>query len=145
MKKKQAARLKARALDAIAYAKRVREDYLRMDLDPKRTTGGLGYVIHERGDGPPARKNRVAEVLYVGLLASTGEVFDECFSRGKPITFRLGVGEVIGGWDIGIGLLNVGDRATLFIPPQLGYGSVGTDGIPGDSELIFYVELVGIR
>ena len=139
--KKIAARIKARAADAVAFAGRIRGEYLGMDLSPKRTSGGLGYVVHERGDGAPFKRGQTVEVLYVGLLASTGEVFDEAFSDGRPIRFRLGTGEVIGGWDIGIGLLSGGDKATLFIPPALGYGSEGVEGIPGGSELVFYVEV----
>lgn len=145
MKKKQAARIKSRASEVIAFASQVREDYLAMAVNPKRTSGGLGYLLHERGDGEAARKNRLVDVLYVGLLASDGSVFDECFSDGQPITFRLGTGEVIGGWDIGISLLSVGDRATLFLPASLGYGREGVEDIPPNSELIFYVEVVGVR
>jgi FKBP-type peptidyl-prolyl cis-trans isomerase len=145
MKKKEAARIKSRASDVIAFAGQVREDYLAMEVNPKRTSGGLGYLIHERGEGEPARKNRLVEVLYVGLLASDGTVFDESFSDGQPISFRLGAGEVIGGWDIGVGLLSVGDKATLFLPATLAYGREGVDGIPPNSELIFYVEVVAVR
>lgn len=137
------ARTKARRKEVLRYAAAVRKDYLAGELEPKRGSGGVGYLIHERGDGRPLMRGELASVLYVGLLASNGEVFDDNFSSGRPFRFHLGNGEVIGGWDIGLGLLGRGDRATLFIPPALGYG---TDGyppeIPGGSELIFYVEVV---
>lgn len=145
MKKKAIAQTRARAAERLAFAASVREAYLAMDLSPKRTTGGLGYLVHEHGGGKPAKRGQVAEVHYVGLLAKDGSVFDESFSGGRSIKFSLGRGEVIGGWDIGIGLLSVGDKATLFLPPALGYGKEGVEDIPGDSELIFYVELLGIN
>ncbi|OAV42721.1 FKBP-type peptidyl-prolyl cis-trans isomerase [Lewinella sp. 4G2] len=143
MSKKQIARTKARRQEVLAYAESVRADYQSGELEPKRTTGGLGYLIHERGEGRQLLRGERAQVLYVGMLSRTGEVFDENFSSGRPFSFHLGTGEVIGGWDIGIGLLRRGDRATLFIPPALGYGSDGyPPEIPGGAELLFYVELV---
>lgn len=144
MKKKAIARAKAQLADRQAFVAKIRDAYLAKDLEPMRTNGGLGFVIHEQGEGKPAKRGKVAEVHYIGLLASDGYVFDESFSGGRSIKFSLGRGEVIGGWDIGIGLLSVGDKATLFLPPALGYGKEGVEDIPGDSELIFYVELLGI-
>lgn len=142
--KKLTAQTKARAADCIEFAREIRSQYLAGDLEPARTNAGLGFVIHEQGGGKPAKRNKVAEVHYVGLLAKDGSVFDDSFSGGQSIKFRLGQGEVIGGWDIGIGLLSEGDRATLFIPPELGYGAEGVEGIPPRSELVFYVELLSI-
>jgi len=144
MKKKAIARAKARSADRQAFVLNVRDEYLAGNLMPLRANGGLGFVVHERGEGKPARRGKVAEVHYVGVLASDGFVFDESFSAGRAIKFQLGRGEVIGGWDIGIGLLNTGDKATLFLPPELGYGKEGVEDIPGESELIFYVELLGV-
>ncbi|NJC25913.1 FKBP-type peptidyl-prolyl cis-trans isomerase [Neolewinella antarctica] len=143
MKKKETARIKSRRPAVLAHAESVRTDYQSGDLNPKRTTGGLGYVIHERGDGRQLLRGERVQVLYVGLLSATGEVFDDNFASGKPFRFHLGNGEVIDGWDVGIALMRRGDRATLFIPPALGYGKDGyPPEIPGDSELVFYVELV---
>lgn len=142
--KKLMAQTKARAGERIEFAREIRRQYAAGDLEPARTNAGLGFVIHEHGEGKPAKRNKIAEVHYVGLLAKDGSLFDDSFSFGRPIKFRLGQGEVIGGWDIGIGLLSEGDRATLFVPPELGYGAEGVEGIPPKSELVFYVELVGI-
>lgn len=142
--KKLTAQTKARAGECIEFTQEVRKQYLAGELEPARTNAGLGFVIHEQGEGRPAKRNKIAEVHYVGILAKDGSLFDDSFSGGRTIKFRLGQGEVIGGWDIGIGLLSEGDRATLFIPPELGYGSEGVEDIPPRSELIFYVELVGI-
>lgn len=81
-------------------------------------------------------------VHYTGLLTD-GTVFDSSRNRGAPITFRLGEGRVIKGWDEALARLRVGDRATLIIPPQLGYGDRGAGGvIPPGATLIFVVELV---
>lgn len=65
--------------------------------------------------------------------------------RGPPFTFKLGKGEVIKGWDIGVAGMAVGGERRLTIPASLGYGSSGTAGIPGNSTLIFDVKLVEIK
>ena len=131
------------AADRTAFTRDVRDRYLAGELEPKRTQSGLGYVIHETGEGKAPRPGKEVSVHYLGMLASDGAVFDESFSRGKPFIFRLGAGEVIAGWDEGIDLLSVGDTATLFIPARLGYGTRGAGrDVPPHSELIFYVEVV---
>jgi len=109
------------------------------------TPSGLTYLITRRGEGRAPQAGEEVLVHYTGLLTD-GTVFDSSRNRGEPFAFRLGAGRVIKGWDEGIARLRVGDRATLFIPPQLGYGARGAGGvIPPDASLIFVVELVGIR
>ncbi len=84
-------------------------------------------------------------VQYTGLLGN-GVKFDSSLDRTQPFSFKLGVGQVIRGWDEGIGNLRVGEQATLIIPPQLGYGSEGRPPqIPPNSTMIFIVELIGIQ
>ncbi len=144
MKKKSKAKIKAYAEDRLAFAREVRQQYLAFEVDPKRTASGLGYLIHEEGDGPRPKPGQAVKVDYLGLLISTGTVFDDSLVRGKPFRFRLGQGEVIAGWDEGIDLLSVGAQATLFIPAKLGYGNAKKGNIPGNSELMFYVEVVGV-
>ena len=79
---------------------------------------------------------------YTGSLTD-GTVFDSSVSRGQPIEFTLGVGQVIKGWDQGIAQLCKGQKAKLTIPPELGYGAQGAGGvIPPNATLIFEVELV---
>ena len=87
--------------------------------------------------------DRVA-VHYEGSLLD-GTVFDSSVQRGEPIEFLLGVGQVIPGWDEGIQLLRVGDKARLLIPSELAYGSRGAGGvIPPNAALLFDVSLEGI-
>lgn len=108
--------------------------------DLQTTPSGLKYVIHEAGQGSTVASGDMVSVHYYGMLTD-GTRFDDSFSRGKPIEFPLGVGQVIPGWDEGIGLLKEGAKATLFIPSELGYGEAGSPPvIPADAELVFYVE-----
>lgn len=105
------------------------------------TASGLSYVIHRKGDGAQPQKGSNVKVHYYGVLTD-GKMFDNSFRRGDLFTFTLGVGQVIKGWDEGIALLHEGGAATLFVPADLGYGERGAPPtIPGNSELIFYVEL----
>ncbi len=109
------------------------------------TASGLRYQIIQKGDGPKAEKGKTVSVHYKGQLAD-GTVFDSSFKRNQPIDFQLGVGQVIPGWDEGISLLNVGDKARLVIPSNLGYGSAGAGGvIPPNAPLVFDVELVAVK
>ena len=106
------------------------------------TPTGLTYLVTLRGTGRAPRAGEEVAVHYTGLLTD-GTVFDSSRTRGQPITFRLGEGRVIKGWDEAVARLRVGDRATLIVPPQLGYGARGAGGvIPPDATLIFVVELV---
>jgi peptidylprolyl isomerase len=97
------------------------------------------------GDGPEAAAGNTVEVHYVGVAHSTGEEFDASYNRGEPLRFRLGVGQVIKGWDDGVQGMKVGGRRQLVIPPQLGYGDRGAGGVikPGET-LVFVVDLLGI-
>lgn len=82
---------------------------------------------------------------YIGTLASDGTEFDQSYKRGKPLTFKVGSGMVIKGWDQGLLGMCPGDKRTLTIPPELGYGANGAGGvIPGGATLIFQTELVSI-
>jgi FKBP-type peptidyl-prolyl cis-trans isomerase FkpA len=136
----------ARAPQVQAFADSVRQAYVDGQLSDElqRTESGLGFIIHEPGDGPAAEPGQMVEVHYIGMLTD-GTVFDQSFPRGQPISFPLGVGAVITGWDEGLSLLDVGAQATFFIPAELGYGDAEQGPIPANSELIFYVELEGAK
>jgi len=109
------------------------------------TASGLRYQIIQKGNGTKAEKGKTVSVHYKGQLAD-GTVFDSSYKRNQPIDFGLGQGQVIAGWDEGISLLNVGDKARFVIPSDLGYGSRGAGGvIPPDATLIFDVELMDVK
>lgn len=115
---------------------------------------GLAFCDLIVGTGPQVDKGQLIKANYIGKLEN-GKVFDSSYERGKPITFRVGAGEVIKGWDLGIlggdGVppMLAGGKRTLKIPPQLGYGTrgAGCKGgsciIPPDSVLLFDVEFIG--
>ena len=98
------------------------------------------------GDGEEAGRGDVVDVHYVGVSHSTGEEFDASYNRGAPLQFRLGIGQVIAGWDQGVQGMKVGGVRRLVIPPDLGYGSQGAGAvIPPNSKLIFEVELLEVK
>jgi peptidylprolyl isomerase len=98
------------------------------------------------GDGAEASAGQTVAVHYVGVAHSTGEEFDASYNRGEPLSFRLGVGQVISGWDQGVQGMKVGGRRQLVIPPRLAYGDRGAGGVikPGET-LIFVVDLLDVR
>lgn len=111
----------------------------------EKTKSGLRYKIIQTGSGSKAEKGKTVSIHYEGSL-SNGQVFDSSFKRNQPIDFQLGIGQVIAGWDEGIGLLKVGDKARFVIPSELGYGSAGAGGvIPPNATLIFDVELMDVK
>jgi len=111
----------------------------------EKTSSGLRYQITEKGNGKKAEKGNTVSVHYRGKLAN-GQEFDSSFKRNQPLEFVVGIGQVIEGWDEGLQLLQVGDKARLVIPSYLGYGSRGAGGvIPPDATLIFDVELINVK
>jgi peptidyl-prolyl cis-trans isomerase A (cyclophilin A) len=111
----------------------------------EETQSGLRYKILQNGDGNKATKGANVSVHYKGQLLD-GTVFDSSYKRKQPIEFSVGVGQVIAGWDEGILLLKVGDKARFVIPSNLAYGESGAGGvIPPNATLIFDVELMGVN
>ena len=111
----------------------------------EKTESGLRYQFIQKGDGKQAEKGKTVAVHYEGSLEN-GKVFDSSYPRKKPIEFKLGQGQVIEGWDEGIALLKVGDKARFVIPSDLGYGPNGAGGvIPPNATLIFDVELMDVK
>ncbi|KUJ67195.1 peptidylprolyl isomerase [Streptomyces albus subsp. albus] len=97
------------------------------------------------GDGEVAKAGDTVSVHYVGVSFSTGEEFDSSWNRGTPLQFKLGVGQVIAGWDKGVQGMKVGGRRQLIIPAHLAYGDRGAGGkiAPGET-LIFVCDLVSV-
>ena len=111
----------------------------------KSTNSGLHYIIEAEGDGVKAEPHRKVSVHYTGYLPD-GKVFDSSHKRNEPISFKLGVGQVIKGWDEGIALLRVGGKAKLILPYFLAYGEQGHPPvIPAKATLIFDVELTDVK
>ena len=111
----------------------------------EETQSGLRYKILQSGDGNKATKGANVSVHYKGQLLD-GTVFDSSYKRKQPLEFSVGIGQVIAGWDEGILLLKVGDKARFVIPSNLAYGESGAGGvIPPNATLIFDVELMGIN
>jgi peptidylprolyl isomerase len=99
----------------------------------------------EVGTGEEAKAGHNVEVHYAGNAWSTRQQFDASWDRGETFSFRLGAGQVIGGWDQGVAGMKIGGRRRLVIPPELGYGSRGAGGVIKPNEtLVFVVDLIGL-
>jgi len=114
--------------------------------DTLTTASGLRYIKIAEGSGAQAENGKTVDVHYTGYLLD-GKVFDSSIERDEPISFPLGKGMVIKGWEEGIALMKVGDKMRMIIPSDLAYGSrsVGNGLIPEFSTLIFDVELMGVK
>ena len=109
------------------------------------TPSGLKYTDVVVGTGATPQVGQTVTVHYTGTLAN-GTKFDSSVDRGVPADFKIGVGRVIKGWDEGLMTMKVGGKRHFIIPPKLGYGAAGDPPrIPGNSTLIFDVELLGVK
>ena len=121
------------------------EELEKVSAGFQQTASGLRYQIIQEGTGEQATAGKTVSVHYKGQLLD-GTVFDSSYKRQQPIDFVLGQGQVIPGWDEGVSLLKVGDKARFVIPSDLAYGSRGAGGvIPPDAALLFDVELVAVN
>ncbi|HEY0037132.1 MAG TPA: FKBP-type peptidyl-prolyl cis-trans isomerase [Longimicrobium sp.] len=117
---------------------------LGVDLDAMtRTASGLYYEDKTVGTGAVAQSGKTVGVYYKGSLPN-GRVFDSLTS-GAPLSFRLGAGAVIPGFDEGITGMKVGGKRLMVIPPSLGYGNREVGSIPANSILVFEVTLVSVQ
>ncbi len=121
------------------------KDYLaKNNITATKTVDGLYYVITSPTSGVQAKAGSVASVCYTGKLMDETE-FDKNTNKNSPFSFVVGAGSVIAGWDEGIALMKKGEKARLFIPSVLGYGSTAQGSIPANSVLQFDVELVDVH
>jgi peptidylprolyl isomerase len=113
------------------------------------TATGLSYDDTRPGTGASPAKGQTCVMHYTGWLwkdGKKGAKFDSSVDRDEPFSFRIGIGQVIKGWDEGVLSMKVGGTRTLQIPPDLGYGARGAGGvIPPNSTLLFEVELLEVR
>ena len=115
------------------------------DTNVVTNPSGLKYVELEEGTGASPERGQTVVVHYTGTLEN-GKKFDSSRDRNSPFEFKIGIGQVIKGWDEGLSTMKVGGRRQLIIPPELGYGSGGAGGvIPPNATLLFDVELLGIK
>ena len=118
------------------------DNYLKENnINATRTESGLRIVVEKKGEGRLAAPGDNVSVHYTGMLLN-GEVFDSSLER-QPLSFTLGQGMVIKGWDEGITYFNKNSKGTIYIPSNLGYGANGAGGvIPPNAVLVFEVELI---
>ncbi|CAL3963981.1 unnamed protein product [Diplocarpon coronariae] len=108
-----------------------------------KTVKGVKIDDKKLGTGPACKKGNKVGMRYIGKLEN-GKVFDSN-TKGKPFGFKLGSGEVIRGWDIGVAGMSVGGERRLTIPASLAYGSKGAGQIPGNATLIFDIKLLEMK
>ena len=105
---------------------------------------GMNVERITEGAGATPKQGDTVTVHYTGWLTD-GTKFDSSVDRDEPFSFALGTGQVIQGWDQGVGGMRVGDKVRLTLPPELAYGEEGYPGaIPPNATLIFEVELLSI-
>lgn len=109
----------------------------------KKLAGGVVTEDKKVGSGPVCKKGDKVSVRYIGKLQN-GKTFDSNTS-GKPFQFKLGAGQVIKGWDVGVAGMSVKGERRIVIPAPMAYGSQKLPGIPANSTLTFDVKLVGIK
>ncbi|XBC41732.1 MAG: FKBP-type peptidyl-prolyl cis-trans isomerase [Buchnera aphidicola (Kaburagia rhusicola rhusicola)] len=133
-------KIKEKKINAIEGKKYIKK--LLMQNNMKCSKTGLVFLIKKEGQGLHPRENDIVTVHYVGSLID-GHEFDNSYKRGKPLSFALN--NVILGWKEGLKYIKKGGKIKLVIPPSLAYGEDGVPGIPGNSTLIFDIELINIK
>ena len=113
------------------------------------TPSGLKIIDTQPGTGASPKTGQTCVMHYTGWLydnGTKGKKFDSSVDRNEPFAFKIGVGQVIRGWDEGVSTMKVGGKRTLIIPAALGYGAQGAgNAIPPNATLMFDVELLGIK
>ena len=113
------------------------------------TPSGLKYIEIAVGTGASPKTGQTCVMHYTGWLYKDGKKgakFDSSVDRNEPFEFKIGMHQVIAGWDEGVATMKVGGKRTLIIPPALGYGAAGAGGvIPPNATLLFDVELLAVK
>ncbi len=114
--------------------------------NPPTTMEHKGLIITDErvGTGAEAVAGKTIVVNYKGTFTD-GKQFDSSYDRGEPLSFLLGSGQVIQGWDMGFAGMKVGGKRKIVVPPELGYGPNDYGPIPGNSTLVFEVELLDVK
>lgn len=133
----------AKAVDAAAWAKYVPWNSEHPEV--VKTGSGLEYVVLASGpaEGVSPKASELAEVFYEGRLNAGGSAFDSAFERGESATFP--VNAVVPGFSEVLQLMKPGDRWIAYLPYQLAYGEGGRGPIPPAADLVFEIELVGVK
>ena len=145
-KEKYMTEIKNKAMNSEKEAASKCENWIKTTYPAaQKTASGLYYVVDRQGEGAQAVAGKTVSVHYSGKLID-GREFDNSYSRNEPIEFKLGIGQVIPGWDEGIALMKEGAKYKLIIPSELGYGKRGAGGvIPPNATLIFDTELMKVK
>jgi peptidylprolyl isomerase len=129
--------------------RRYRDAALAQTGKPMTTPSGLQIIDSKVGTGPSPKTGQTCVMHYTGWLyenGAKGKKFDSSVDRGEPFEFKIGLRQVIAGWDEGVASMKVGGKRTLIIPAALGYGAQGAgNAIPPNATLMFDVELLGIK
>ena len=116
--------------------------------DCAKTGSGLQYLDLKEGTGATPEPGQTVQVHYNGWLDDFGDAgrkFDSSLDRGRPLSFAVGTGKVIKGWDEALLSMKVGGKRRVIIPPELGYGSKGIGPIPGGATLYFEMNLMAVK
>lgn len=133
--------------------KKIEQDSIKPKEEPSKTmdtnsatdSGKLIIEDIKVGDGTEAKSGDTVVMNYSGTLTD-GTKFDSSYDRNEPFTTKIGVGQVIKGWDQGVPGMKIGGKRKLTIPPDLGYGSQGAGSvIPPNATLVFEVELLEVK
>jgi len=145
-KEKYISEINSKAMNAEKETASKFENWIKTTYpNAQKTVSGLYYVVERQGEGLQAVAGKTVSVHYIGKLMD-GREFDNSYSRNEPIEFKLGIGQVIPGWDEGIALMKEGAKYKLIIPSELGYGKRGAGGaIPPNATLIFDTELMKVK
>ena len=135
-----------------AKEKAAKEKYLKDQIaiinkdypNAKQDSNGIYYIVEKEGSGDKTGKKKKVSTNYTGKFLS-GEIFDSSIGR-EPLDFVTGAGQMIPGFDLMVQDMCVGEKLTVILPPEYGYGEQGYPGvIPGNAYLIFEIELISAK